>query len=78
MGHALKLQIVAGALITILILHNIYLKLELQTILESAKSSPSSSVSKRENYPVLIYNRVPKTGSTSFMNVAYELYKQNK
>lgn len=28
--------------------------------------------------PIVIYNRVPKTGSTSLMNVLYELYDRNR
>lgn len=37
---------------------------------------PSVNLQDREDL-VVIYNRVPKTGSTSFINVAYDLCKQN-
>ena len=30
-----------------------------------------------EDDMVIIYNRVPKTGSTSFVGIAYELYARN-
>lgn len=42
----------------------------------------SLSDQKRITYPerelIVIYNRVPKTGSTSFVNVAYDICKRNK
>ena len=80
-SNAFKVQIVVGALIALLIIHSLYLKLELETLVAAAKERPSSSggiTSSKAPSQVLIYNRVPKTGSTSFMNVAYELYKQNR
>ena len=78
-SNAFKVQIAVGALITLLILHNLYLKIELENLLAEAKERPTSSRGpSKEPSQVIIYNRVPKTGSTSFMNVAYELYKQNK
>ena len=78
-SNAFKVQIAVGALIAVLIIHNLYLKLELESLLAKERPSSSSSIiSSKEPSQVLIYNRVPKTGSTSLMNVAYELYKQNK
>jgi len=52
-----------------------YLRSEIRKIppvqIESLQSKPEHSQS------LVIYNRVPKTGSTSLMNVLYELYSKN-
>ena len=81
MANGYKLQILAAVIILLLTIHNLYLKSELVSLLNTLKTEPSSdnlSDQQKQSHSVLIYNRIPKTGSTSFMNVAYELYKYNK
>ena len=84
MANNLKLQILTSVIILILIIHNLYLKFELVNLINKAEQSKKhTDVANSGDQPshpsqVLIYNRIPKTGSTSFMNVAYELFKSNK
>ena len=83
MANNIKLQILTSVIILILIIHNLYLKFELVNLINNAEQSKHNDVANSGDQPshpsqVLIYNRIPKTGSTSFMNVAYELFKSNK
>ena len=83
MANNIKLQILTSVIILILIIHNLYLKFELVNLINKAEQSKHIDVANSGDQPshpsqVLIYNRIPKTGSTSFMNVAYELFKSNK
>ena len=82
MGNAFKFQILASVIIVLLVLHNLYLKIELEKLTNDIQTSKQGSRSNEafvgHEAQVLIYNRIPKTGSTSFMNVAYELFKPNR
>ena len=83
MGNVFKIQILAAVVIALLVIHNLYLKWDLDKLSEKIGNGHQNIVNVNqlksdEKSEVLIYNRIPKTGSTSFMNVAYELFKDNQ
>lgn len=61
-------------------LAGLYLEAEIRQLraAQSGSAAWSRELARTEGHPILVYNRVPKTGSTSLMNVAYELQAQNK
>ena len=66
---------------TVLIIMAYYhVYLEKANLTQRKLDAPHEGGERKENLQsnsVLIYNRVPKTGSTSLMNIAYELFSNN-
>jgi len=46
-------------------------------IIVALQDRPAAVATDSEDDMVVIYNRVPKTGSTSFVGIAYQLYAKN-
>lgn len=67
--------------LALLIVGLLHLQLQNEVaLLKANQDSPvawAREVARADGNPILIYNRVPKTGSTSLMNVAYELQAEN-
>jgi len=88
MGNVFKVQFLAVVIFILLVIQNLYLKFKNENLEEYVVQANArlNKIEREFDRPldassvksqVLIYSRIPKTGSTSFMNVAYEMLQHN-